>query len=305
MGQRSVILVAGCRGQLARALRELAERRNVPLVALGRPKLDIEDSGSIATAVRELQPRLIVNAAAYTAVDRAESEPERAFAVNRDGAARLAAAAARIGVPYILVSTDYVFDGRKPQPYREDDTPSPLNVYGHSKLEGERAVRESAPLALVLRTSWLYSGSGRNFLTTMLQLAQTRELVQVVGDQHGAPTAAADLAGAVLEIAEQVTANGSAGHSGIYHLTAAGETTWHGFAQAIFAALASCGRRVPALASIATADYSSAARRPANSRLDCAKIARDFGIQLPHWRKSLEASLNDLVHPMQTLLGGR
>jgi dTDP-4-dehydrorhamnose reductase len=171
LGQRSVILVAGCRGQLARALRELAERRNVPLVALGRPKLDIEDSGSIATAVRELQPRLIVNAAAYTAVDRAESEPERAFAVNRDGAARLAAAAARIGVPYILVSTDYVFDGRKPQPYREDDTPSPLNVYGHSKLEGERAVRESAPLALVLRTSWLYSGSGRNFLTTMLQLA--------------------------------------------------------------------------------------------------------------------------------------
>ena len=237
-----------------------------------------------------------------TEPNRNRSAPSPSTATEQRGSQRQRA---RFGVPYILVSTDYVFDGRKPQPYREDDTPSPLNVYGHSKLEGERAVRESAPLALVLRTSWLYSGSGRNFLTTMLQLAQTRELVQVVGDQHGAPTAAADLAGAVLEIAEQVIANGSAGPSGIYHLTAAGETTWHGFAQAIFAALASCGRRVPALASIATADYSSAARRPANSRLDCAKIARDFGIQLPHWRESLEASLNDLVHPMQTLLGGR
>jgi dTDP-4-dehydrorhamnose reductase len=295
MDERRVILVAGKSGQLARALTELAERRSVPLIAIGRPDLDIEDTRSIATVVGRLKPRLIVNAAAYTAVDRAELEPERAFTVNRDGAARLAAAAAKLRIPHIHVSTDYVFDGGKRLPYCEDDKPSPLNVYGRSKLDGERAVRDALPSALVLRTSWVYSRWGHNFVTTMLRLAETRELVQVVNDQRGTPTAAIDLAGAILDIAEQITGKAVADHSGTYHLTAGGETTWHGFAQAIFACLVRRGRRTPALAPITTADYPTAARRPADSRLDCAKIAGDFGVRLPHWRQSLEACLDDLA----------
>src|SRR5271166_4492014 len=214
MDKRKVILVAGRRGQLAHALSELAERRSVPLIAVGRPNLDIEDENSIDTVVGRLQPGLIVNAAAYTAVDRAESEPQRAFAVNRDGAARLATVAGRLGIPHIHVSTDYVFDGCKHHPYREEDTPSPLNVYGRSKLDGELAVRDALASALVLRTSWVYGRVGHNFLTTMLRLAQTRELVRIVNDQHGAPTAAVDLAGAILDIAEQINANGLADHSG-------------------------------------------------------------------------------------------
>jgi dTDP-4-dehydrorhamnose reductase len=295
MDKGKVILVAGKSGQLARALTELAARRGVPLIAIGRPNLDIEDPRSIEAVAGTLQPRLIVNAAAYTAVDRAEVERERAFSVNRDGAARLAAAAAKLGISHIHVSTDYVFDGRKSVPYCEDDMPYPLNVYGQSKLDGERAVRDALPSALVLRSSWVYSPWGHNFVTTMLRLADTREIVQVVDDQRGAPTAAIDLAGAILDIAEQVTGNAFAGHCGTYHLTASGETTWHGFAQAIFACLARQGRRVPALAPVTTADYPTVARRPADSRLDCAKIAGDFGIRMPHWRPSLDACLDDLA----------
>jgi dTDP-4-dehydrorhamnose reductase len=289
------ILVAGESGQLARSLVAEAAVRGVPLVAMERPHLDVTDSGSVERAITATAPRAIINAAAYNAVDRAEAEPAPAFALNRDGPARLAAAAARRDVPFIHVSTDYVFDGSKDAPYREDDAPAPLGIYGRSKLEGERAVRETCPAGIILRTSWLYSRFGRNFVTTMLQLAQTREVVRVVDDQHGAPTAARDLARAMLDLTERMTGAGTNDRAGVYHLAAQGETTWHGFAAAIFAGWARRGRHVPALQPITAAEYKAAARRPKNSRLDCTKIERAFGLRLPAWPASLESCLDDLA----------
>ena len=289
------ILVAGRTGQLATALARAASRRGVAMVALGRPHLDLAEAQSVERAVAAVAPRAIVNAAAYTAVDRAGAEPARAFAVNRDGAARLAAAAARRRVPFIHVSTDYVFDGCKKAPYREDDAPSPLGVYGRSKLDGEGAVRDACPAATILRTSWLYGPFGRNFLTVMLEQARTRAAVRVVDDQHGAPTAALDLADAILALVERMTGSQSQDAAGVYHLTAGGETTWHGFAAAIFAGWARRGHPVPALRPIATSEYPAAARRPQNSRLDCTKIARAFGLALPAWQDSLETCLDALA----------
>jgi dTDP-4-dehydrorhamnose reductase len=290
------ILVAGKTGQLARCLAAEARRRDSALVALGRPELDLTGAESIAHVVAAHAPRAIVNAAAYTAVDKAEAEPALAMAVNRDGAEALAVAAARRGVPFIHVSTDYVFDGRNQAPYREDDVPCPLGAYGRSKLEGEAAVRAAYPAAVILRTSWVYSPFGQNFVATMLRLAATREKVQVVDDQHGAPTAAGDLARAILDLIEQLTAPQAADRiGGLYHLTNAGETTWYGFAGAIFAGWARRGHRVPALEPITTAQYPTPARRPANSRLDCGKIARVFGLRLPPWQTSLERCLDELA----------
>src|SRR6266566_8668454 len=202
------ILVAGRSGQLARGLVESAARRGIKLVAIGRPQLDLEHAGSVEQLARAIEPSAMVNAAAYTAVDRAESQPERAFAVNRDGAGQLAAQAQRMGVPLIHISTDYVFDGRKSSSYDETDAAAPLGVYGRSKLEGEGAVRTACPAAVVLRTSWVYSPYGRNFVTTMLRLAETQDQVRVVDDQWGAPTAASDLADAILDILGQVDGDG-------------------------------------------------------------------------------------------------
>jgi dTDP-4-dehydrorhamnose reductase len=290
------ILVAGKTGQLARSLAEEGRLRGVPLIAQGRRHLDLADAGSVDRAVAAAAPRAIINAAAYTAVDQAEAEPALAFALNRDGAARLAAAAARRGVPFIHVSTDYVFDGTKDAPYREDDAPSPLGVYGRSKLEGERAVRDACPAGVVVRTSWLYSRYGRNFLTTMLQFGETREVVRVVDDQHGAPTAARDLARAILDLVERMNgAHGQGYAAGLYHLTARGETTWHGFAAAIFSGWARRGGRVPRLQPITTGDYPTVARRPTNSRLDCGKIERAFGLRLPVWQDALESCLDEIA----------
>jgi dTDP-4-dehydrorhamnose reductase len=288
------ILVAGRSGQLARCLAESAARRGINLVAIGRPELDLENAGSVERLARAVEPSAMVNAAAYTAVDRAESEPERAFAVNRDGAERLAAQAQRIGVPLIHISTDYVFDGRKSFPYAEADAAAPLGVYGRSKLEGEGAVREACPAAVVLRTSWVYSPYGRNFVTTMLRLAETQDQVRVVDDQWGAPTAASDLANAILDILGQLQGEGGGSRGGLYHLAGQGEASWHVLASAIFAGWARRGRRVPKLVAIKSAEYSAPARRPANSRLDCTKIEGEFGVRLPSWRRSLDACLDRL-----------
>ena len=286
------ILIAGRTGQVARALLDLAVEYNVPLVAVGRPPLDLADPSSIERIATSIAPRAIVNAAAYTAVDRAEAEPALAFAVNRDGAANLAAAAARLRIPFVHLSTDYVFDGHKASPYLEDDPVAPLSVYGQSKLAGEQAVREIYPGSLVLRTSWVYSSCGHNFVRTMLHLAATQNVVRVIDDQHGAPTAASDLARAILDILTSPAAREAAG---LYHVTAAGETTWHGFAAAIFAGWARRGHRVSKLAAITTAEYPLPARRPVNSRLDCSKIERTFGVRLPHLEASLEACLDQIA----------
>jgi len=218
--------------------------RNVPMVAVGRPELDIESGEGIDRVTAAVEPSAIVNAAAYTAVDRAEAEPERAFAVNCEGAALLAGAAARRGIPFIQISTDYVFDGSKRSPYREDDLPAPPNVYGSSKLASETAVLEACPCAAVIRVSWLYSPYGNNFVRTMLRLSEKESVVRVVEDQRGTPTSAADLAGAILTIVERLRSANGRDYAGIYHLAGDGETSWHGFAAAIFASLA---RRGPLL----------------------------------------------------------
>jgi dTDP-4-dehydrorhamnose reductase len=265
------------------------------VVAIGRPEIDLEDRASVEQATHAIDPSAIVNAAAYTAVDRAESEPERAFAVNRDGAGHLAAEAQRRGVPLVHLSTDYVFDGRKSSPYTEEDAAAPLNVYGRSKLEGELAVRKACPTALVLRTSWIYSPYAHNFVKTMLRLAETNDDVRVVDNQWGSPTAANDLANAILDIIGQLGSEGFGSRAGVYHLAAQGETTWYGFASAIFAGWAKRGRPVTSLIAIKSAEYSAPARRPANSRLDSAKIERQFGIRLPSWQRSLDSCLDRLL----------
>src|SRR5262245_6408165 len=267
------ILVAGRSGQLARCLVEAADQRGIRMVAIGRPELDVEDPTSVDRIARAVDPSAMVNAAAYTAVDRAESEPERAFAVNRDGAEHVALEAQRRGIPLIHMSTDYVFDGQKSSPYIEEDPVAPLAVYGRSKLEGETVVLKACPAALVLRTSWVYSPFGHNFVKSMLRLAKTRDHVRVVEDQTGSPPAADDLANAVLDILGRLGGEGFGSRAGVYHLAAQGETTWHGFASAIFAGWARRGgSQVKKLIAIKSAEFAACARRPANSRLDCSKI---------------------------------
>jgi dTDP-4-dehydrorhamnose reductase len=291
------ILVVGQSGQLAQCLREAGARHAVSLVTMGRPELDLEDAASIDAVMRELHPLAVINAAAYTAVDAAEQDADRAFAVNRDGAARLAQGARKLGAAFVHVSTDYVFDGRKQEPYVEDDPVCPLGVYGQSKLAGERAVLDAHPDAVVLRTSWVYSPFGNNFVKTMLRLARSHPLVRVVDDQRGTPTAAADLAFTALAIADQLIDGPKAG--GIYHASAFGPTTWHDFAAAIFAGLQKRGTVAPVLQAIKTSEYPTAAARPANSVLDCTKLAQTFGISIPHWSMALDRCLDTLCGAKQ------
>lgn len=275
------ILVTGKAGQLATSLVEQAAgRADIELITMGRPELDLELPRAIVERVEAFQPDLVVNAAAYTAVDKAETEPGRAFTINRDGAAEAARAAHRLGVPIIHISTDYVFDGRKLQPYIETDETNPINVYGLSKRDGERAVLEAHPRALILRTSWVFSPFGSNFVKTMLRLGSERPLLRVIDDQLGNPTSALDLADAILSIAPSLrTAPG-----GLYHLTGGGSTSWHDFASFIFEESQKRGGPSPELEAIGSADYKMPARRPANSRLDCSAFSERFGISLRPWQ---------------------
>ena len=293
------VLVAGREGQLARALVPAFAGAGWRVSALGRAEgLDLAGpADAVVAAVRAASPDLVVNAAAYTAVDRAESELGSAMAVNRDGAAALAAGAASCRAPVLHVSTDYVFDGSKGAPYTESDEPSPIGAYGRSKLEGERAVADANPRAAILRTSWVVSATGQNFLRTMLRLAETRDEVSVVNDQRGAPTFAADLAQAILRMAPRLVASPAGDQAfGVFHLSGAPDTTWHGFAAAVFAGAASRGRKVPVLRAIPTSAYPTPTRRPADSRLDCSRILAVHGVARPDWRPSLERCLGQLLH---------
>ena len=277
------ILVTGRTGQLAASLAEVAAKRpDIELIFLGRPELDLENTASIGEQIDALRPDLVINAAAYTAVDKAETEPERAFAINRDGAAAAARAAKGLGVPFVHISTDYVFNGRKAQPYVELDEAGPLNVYGRSKLDGERAVLEAHPQALILRTSWVFSPFGSNFLKTMLKLGAERPFLRVISDQVGNPTSALDLAAAILEISPLLRSQ----PGGLYHLTGQGSTSWHGLADYIFQESAKCGRRTPTVEAISSIEYKTAANRPRNSRLDCSAFSSRFGIKLRHWTEA-------------------
>lgn len=310
-GEARPILLLGRSGQLgwelARTLAPLG-----PVHAAARTDLDLADGEAIRALVRRLKPRLIVNAAAYTAVDRAEAEPERAFAANATAPGLLAEEAARLGVPFIHFSTDYVFagDGMRDaggavRPYREDDPARPLGAYGESKLAGERAVLAAGGVALIFRVAWLYAERGRNFLLTMLRLAAEREEVRVVDDQVGCPTYARLVAEATAQVlAASGPARGFAGlaeRRGLYHLAGEGAVSWHGFAAAIFAELAASGRRTPRLIAIPTAEYPTPAKRPAYSCLDAGLARQTFGLALPHWRTGLALCLETLLMPVQTL----
>lgn len=293
------ILIAGREGQVARALVARLTPEGHQITALEPPELDLTSRDSIARAMDEAAPDLVVNAAAYTAVDRAEDDTATAYAVNRDGAGWLAAAAAARGAPFVHFSTDYVFDGRKGAPYVETDPPAPLGVYGRSKEEGERAVLAANPRSVVLRTAWVCSPDGANFVKTMLRLAKEREELRIVADQHGAPTFAADLADAVARMAPRLLA-ASAGDEafGLFHLSGAPHTTWYGFTQEILAQAARRGQPQPRLVPIATSDYPTRAQRPADGRLDCSRITRVHGITPADWRVSLARCLDVLIGPV-------
>ncbi len=295
------ILVTGGAGQLATAL---VQEGGAAIHRVGRPDFDFDRPRTLAAVFQAVRPALLVNAAAWTGVDTAEAEPDAAGRANRDGPATLAALCADAGIPMIHVSTDYVFDGLKGTPYTESDPTSPTGVYGRTKLEGEQAVLAACPRAVVLRTSWVYSAAGKNFVRTMLGAAQKVPRLRVVADQRGCPTAARDLAVAILAIAPQLAdarPDGSGTRvpngSGVFHACGGGETTWHGLATAVFQEAARHGHPVPAVDAIATADWPTPARRPPDSRLDCTKLARVFGVRLPDWRISLARTVDELLAP--------
>ena len=290
------LLITGWQGQLAQALVARSVRlADVEACAVGRPALDLCSLPTIERAMTEVRPTLVINAAAYTAVDAAETDEAAAHALNADGAGLIARAAAQRGVPIVHISTDYVYDGAKATPYVETDATNPLNAYGRSKLAGERAVAGANPDHIILRTCWVYSATGKNFVKTMLRLAADRPEVAVVDDQIGCPTFAPHLADAILELARGLQQSGGAGRWGIYHAAGSGATSWCGFSRAIFDEVGARGGKAPSVKALTTAQYPTPARRPANSRLDCSKLFANFGIRQPEWRAGLKACLTELA----------
>ncbi|KRA87192.1 MULTISPECIES: dTDP-4-dehydrorhamnose reductase [Pseudomonas] len=283
------ILINGRHGQVSH---ELQRRLGAvgELIVLGRDQLDLAQPDQIRRQVQNIRPDLIVNAAAHTAVDLAESEPQPAFAINAVAPGILAEEALALDIPLIHYSTDYVFDGSKAGPYNEDDTPNPLGVYGKSKLAGEQAIRDVQGKHLILRTSWVYSTHGRNFLLTMQRLLQEKPELRVVADQIGAPTWAGTIADSTLALIERWQTSQVA-NWGTYHLTAQGETSWFGFAQAIGEALRKQGKPCADLLPIPSSDYPTPAARPLNSRLDCSRLQRDWGVSQPDWQTALRECL--------------
>lgn len=283
------ILISGKTGQVAVELQKhlagLGE-----LIVLGRDVLDLSQPDQIRAQVRAHKPDLLIIAAAHTAVDQAENEPELAFAINAIAPGVFAEEAAALGIPLIHYSTDYVFDGRKPAPYTEDDATNPLGVYGKSKLAGELAIAASGAQHLILRTSWVYSTHGKNFLLTMQRLLQERSELRVVADQIGAPTWAGTIAQSTRALIERWQ-SGDAAAWGTYHLTASGETSWFGFTQAIAEHLTAQGKACATLEPIPASAYPTPAARPQNSRLDCSKLAREWGVAQPDWEAALSACL--------------
>lgn len=286
------VLVTGRTGQVATSLAEAATRwPDIELIAVGRPQLDLTDSATILDPITEARPDVVVSAAAYTAVDKAEDEPELAYAVNARGPAAVAAAARALGVPIIHLSTDYVFSGDGDEPHSETCATGPRTAYGRSKLEGETAVALANPRHIILRTSWVYSPFGVNFVKTMLALAATRDEITVVCDQWGNPTSALDIATAILTIARQI----SEAPAGIYHYAGAGETCWAGLARHVFDVSKANGGPSAKVIDIASADYPTRARRPRNSRLCCAKTEQTFMLAAADWRTSTETVVRRLI----------
>jgi dTDP-4-dehydrorhamnose reductase len=288
-----VILVFGGNGQLGHQLTRLAGARGIPMHALSHDQADIADSGAVTAALECWKPEMVVNAAAYTKVDLAETNAEEARKGNEIGPEVLAGACAAAGIPMVHVSTDYVFDGTKPDAYRETDPVRPISVYGRSKAAGEDAVRRNLKHHVILRTAWVYSEFGQNFLKTMLRLAETRDELRIVADQNGSPTSAREIAEAILHIVPALLRDQTL--SGTYHFTSDGFTTWHGFASRVIEIAAPITGRNPRVIPMTTADYPTAAKRPANSRLDSRLFVETFGFAPRHWTDGVDATTRTLV----------
>ena len=290
-----VVLVTGAKGQVGRELVRRGAAHGLAVTGRTRQELDVADAAAVRAAIEEVRPVCVLNAAAYTAVDRAETEAAAARTANAAGPEALARACQAAGVPLFHLSTDYVFDGAKKTAWREEDATSPLGVYGRTKEEGERLVRAACPRHLIIRVSWVFSAHGHNFVKTMLRLAKERDEVRVVADQHGCPTPAAAIADALLATAGRL-ARGAEIPWGTYHFAGAPPTTWHGFAREIFTQAAELLRlEPPRLVPISTAAYPTPAQRPAWSVLDCAKIRRLLRIPQPDWRQGLRVVLAEMA----------
>lgn len=290
------LVVTGRNGQVVSSLAERAARESgIEIVTVGRPELDFADTPSIAPAIERLRPDIVVNAAAYTAVDKAEDDEDAAFAINAVAAGEVASGAAAAGAPVIQISTDYVFDGKVARGYREDDPVAPLGVYGRSKLAGEeRAASENAN-CFVFRTAWVYSPFGHNFVKTMLRLAETRDELNVVDDQFGNPTSALDIADGIFAAARRITDADFETPPGIYNLAGTGTASWCEMARSVFEFGDRHGRTAPRVNAITTAEFPTPAVRPANSRLDCTRFEAVFGYRAPFWRESLAQCVERLI----------
>jgi dTDP-4-dehydrorhamnose reductase len=292
------VLVTGANGQVGSELIQQGKMLCFQMLAAGRAELDITSQKAVDCFIQAQQPEIVINAAAYTAVDRAESEPELAYGVNRDGATYLAQACAAHHIPLLHLSTDYLFDGNKKGPYSETDLPNPTGVYGKSKLAGDRAIESILPQHLILRVSWVFGANGHNFVKTMLRLAKERDTLKVVADQHGGPTWAGAIATTLLDIVKRLD-DGKEISWGTYHYSGQPATTWYRFAETIFALAEKMGMidKQPRVEPITTADYPTPAQRPLNSLFDCQKIVQDLGIPLSDWR----IGLNDVLKNWQEL----
>lgn len=289
------VLVIGASGQLGQSLAAAKKPANIELFTVSHPDCDITLPETVVDTFNLIEPDLVINAAAYTAVDKAESEPELARAINTEGACTLARSCSSRNIPVIHISTDYVFDGSKSAPYVEDDLVAPLGVYGLTKLEGEQEVAKMCVQHIVLRTAWIVSPFGKNFVKTMLRLSESQAEISVVGDQTGSPTYAPHLATAIFEICQSIFARDAGSQIwGTYHIAGTGEATWFDMAQEVFFQSNRLGGGFAAVRPIGTADYPTPARRPANSRLNCTKLARVFGIALPDWHDGVSECVAEL-----------
>ena len=293
------LLITGANGQLGQDLVQHARIKSITCIEADLPEYDICRPEGIYALVQDQKPDVLINAAAYTLVDRCETETDLAFAVNGEGPKALARICKEKGIPLIHISTDYVFNGKSDRPYREDDPTSPLSVYGKSKEAGERAIR-TIPMHLIVRTSWLYGVHGGNFVKTMLRLGKEKDTLRVVADQYGSPTCAADLAGAVITLAELITRKDQSVPWGTYHYCNQGIISWYDFARAIFE-IASRHTRLPLsrVLPIPASEYPTPAVRPAYSALNCKKIEANFGIRQLPWKDSLEWTLHAMLCPDQ------
>lgn len=297
------LLATGKNGQVVTALIERGAVSGVDIIAMGRPELDLANPQEGLFHIAQAKPHVIVSAAAYTAVDKAEGEQDAAEAVNAHGPAALARLAAELHIPIIQLSTDYVFDGKKPSPYVESDPTNPLGTYGRTKLAGEIAVAAATKNHAILRTAWVYSPFGENFLKTMLRLASTRPELRVVDDQRGNPTSALDIADAVIKIAANLIARpDDAALRGTFHITGMGDASWADFASEIFAHSANLGGPKASVTPISTEDYPTPARRPVNSRLDSSKLRSAHGITMPDWRCSTHSTISRLLAGAENII---